>query len=32
MNSLLSIHHANAVSAERLAVRRPWRRSSKERS
>jgi hypothetical protein len=29
--SLLHITHANAVSAERLAVRRPWRRSVKDR-
>jgi hypothetical protein len=29
MNSLLHIHHANAVSAERLAVRRIMRRGGK---
>jgi hypothetical protein len=29
MNSLLNIHHANAVSAERLAVRRLVRRGGK---
>jgi hypothetical protein len=32
MNSLLHIHHANAVSAERLAARRTSRRSRKGRS
>ena len=32
MNSLLHITHANAVSAERLAARRPSRRSLKGRN
>jgi len=32
MNSLLHITHANAVSAERLAARRHWRRSLRGRS
>ena len=31
MNSLIHIHHANAVNTQRLAVRRPRRLSSRKR-